>query len=435
MSGSGAFTILHALHNEDADMTTSSEQGFPRWLILLGALTAIGPLSIDMYLPAFPQIERSLGGLPGSVELTLASFFIGLTLGQLFYGPLSDRFGRKKPLYAGLAIYTLASIGAAFAPSIPALIACRFLQGMGGCAGIIIPSAIVRDRTTARESARAFSLLMLVMGLAPILAPLIGGGLLTQWGWRGIFVVLALYGSLCLVAIRFGLAESHDTRHEPPLRLKTVLGNYGRLLSNKAFLGYALGGGLAMSGMFAYIAGSPFVLIDLYGIPPQNFGWFFGANAFGLIASSQINARLLKKLPATTLLRRALWVPAITGIALATLAFSGLISLSVFVVGFFCFVASLGCIIPNATASALATHGQQAGTAAALASATQFFCATLAGALVGLLHDGTGRPLAAIMAVCGIGAWLCHRLLTRHHEAHHAGHPAEAPKPANATAQ
>ena len=173
MSGSGAFTILHALHNEDADMTTSSDQGFPRWLILLGALTAIGPLSIDMYLPAFPQIERSLGGLPGSVELTLASFFIGLTFGQLFYGPLSDRFGRKKPLYAGLAIYTLASIGAAFAPSIPALIACRFLQGMGGCAGIIIPSAIVRDRTTARESARAFSLLMLVMGLAPILAPLI----------------------------------------------------------------------------------------------------------------------------------------------------------------------------------------------------------------------------------------------------------------------
>ncbi len=413
-------------------MTTSSDKGFPRWLILLGVLTAIGPLSIDMYLPAFPQIERSLGGLPGSVELTLASFFIGLTFGQLFYGPLSDRFGRKKPLYLGLAIYTLASIGAAFAPSIPALIVCRFLQGMGGCAGIIIPSAIVRDRTTARESARAFSLLMLVMGLAPILAPLIGGGLLTQWGWRGIFGLLALYGGACLVAIHFGLAESHDTRHEPPLRLKTVLGNYRRLLSNKAFLGYALGGGLAMSGMFAYIAGSPFVLIDLYGIPPQDFGWFFGVNAFGLIASSQINARLLKKHPPTTLLRRALWVPALTGIALAALAFAGLISLAGFVVGFFCFVASLGCIIPNATAAALATHGQQAGTAAALASAIQFFCATLAGALVGLLHDGTGRPLAAIMAVCGIGAWLCHRLLTRHHEAHHASPPADALQPAAA---
>lgn len=392
------------------------EKRFPGWLILLGILTAIGPLSIDMYLPSFPQIERSLGGNPGSVELTLASFFIGLTLGQLFYGPLSDRFGRKKPLYIGLAVYTLASIGAAWADSIPGLTLWRFLQGMGGCAGIIIPSAVVRDRCSARESARAFSLLMLVMGLAPILAPLFGGGLLTLGGWRSIFCVLALFGAGCLVAIHLGLAESHDTRHEPPLNLRHVVGNYGHLLCNKAFLGYALGGGLAMSGMFAYIAGSPFVLIEFYQIPPQHYGWFFGANAVGLIAASQINARLLSNTPATTLLRRALWVPAITGLILASLAVTGMISLPWFVVGFFCFVSSLGCIIPNAMASALATHGQQAGTAAALASALQFFFATLAGALVGLLHDGTGRPLAAIMAFCGVGAWACHRYLVRSHD-------------------
>jgi len=403
-------------------MTSSAHDSrrFPAWLILLGILTAIGPLSIDMYLPSFPLIEHSLGGRPGRVELTLASFFIGLTLGQLFYGPLSDRFGRKKPLYLGLAIYTVASIGAALAANIPMLILWRFLQGMGGCAGIIIPSAIVRDRTSARESARAFSLLMLVMGLAPILAPLLGGVLLTHWGWRGIFCVLALFGAACLLAIRFGLAESHDTRHEPPLKLLTVLGNYAHLLRNKAFLGYALGGGLAMSGMFAYIAGSPFVLINLYGIAPQHYGWFFGVNAFGLIGSSQLNAHLLRTLPGTTLLRRALWVPALVGITLAVLAFSGHISLACFVIGFFCFVASLGCIIPNAMASALATHGQQAGTAAALASALQFFFATLAGALVGLFHDGSGRPLAALMALCGLGAWLCHRLLVRQHEATHA---------------
>jgi DHA1 family bicyclomycin/chloramphenicol resistance-like MFS transporter len=393
----------------------SPTRTLPRWLILLGVLTAIGPLSIDMYLPSLPLIERSLEGRPGSVELTLASFFIGLTFGQLFYGPLSDRFGRKKPLYVGLTIFTLASIGAALATSIPLLILWRFCQGIGGCAGIIIPSAIVRDRTTARESARAFSLLMLVMGLAPILAPLIGGWLLVHWGWESIFYVLAAFGSACLIAIRLRLVESHDTSHEPPLRLMAVLESYGHLLKNKAFLGYALGGGLAMSGMFAYIAGSPFVLIDLYGIPPQNYGWFFGINAFGLIASSQINARLLKKRPATTLLRQALRIPAITGILLALLAFSGLISLPWFLVGFFCFVGSLGCIIPNAMASALATHGQQAGTAAALASALQFFCATLAGTLVGLLHDGTGRPLAAMMAICGFGAWYCHRRLVPPH--------------------
>lgn len=401
-------------------MTTAhpngSSAGFPAWLVLLGILTAIGPLSIDMYLPSFPMIEQALQGRPGSVEFTLASFFIGLTCGQLFYGPLSDRFGRKPPLYVGFALYTLASLGCAFADSIPLLTLCRFLQGMGGCAGIIIPSAIVRDRTSARESARAFSLLMLVMGLAPILAPLLGGGLLTLWGWRAIFLVLAAFGAACLVAITFGLAESHDTQHEPPLRLGTVLGNYRQLLGNRSYLGYALGGGLSMAGMFAYIAGSPFVLIDLYGIAPQHYGWFFGANAFGLIAASQLNARLLKKLPATTLLRRALWVPPSIGLALAVLACSGQINLACFAVGFFCFVASVGFIIPNATASALATHGQMAGTAAALASAMQFLSATIAGSLVGLLHDGSGRPLALVMALCGCGAWLCHRSLVRHHE-------------------
>ena len=287
---------------------------------------------------------------------------------------------------------------------------------MGGCAGIIIPSAIVRDRTTARESARAFSLLMLVMGLAPILAPLIGGQIMLLCGWRGIFYVLALFGISCLAAIKLGLAESHNIDHEPPLNLRKVLSNYFHLLKNKAFLGYALAGGLAMSGMFAYIAGSPFVLIDLYHIPAEKFGFFFGVNAFGLIASSQINARLLKKFSATSILRTALWIPSITGFSLALLAFNNWISLPIFIAGFFCFVSSIGFIIPNAMASALATHGQQAGTAAALASALQFFFATLAGTLVGLLNDGTGRPLATIMAICGIGAWVCHRRLVRHHE-------------------
>ena len=398
--------------------TNSTDKYFPSWLILLGTLTAVAPLSIDMYLPSFPQIEQGLGGFPGSVELTLAAFFIGLTLGQLFYGPLSDRFGRKNPLYIGFAIYTIASIGAAMADSISILTLWRFLQGMGGCAGIIIPSAIVRDRTTARESAHAFSLLMLVMGLAPILAPLIGGQIMLLWGWRGIFYVLALFGAGCLVAIRFGLTESHNIEHEPSLVLRNVLGNYYHLLKNKAFLGYALAGGLAMSGMFAYIAGSPFVLIDLYHIPAEKFGLFFGVNAFGLIAASQMNARLLKKYTATTILRTALWIPSGTGLCLAFLALNNWISLPIFLIGFFCFVSSIGFIIPNAMPSALATHGQQAGTAAALASALQFFFATVAGALVGLFNDGTGRPLAIMMAFCGFGAWVCHRYLVIHHEFH-----------------
>jgi len=230
-----------------------------------------------MYLPSFPEVERALAAPHGSIELTLACFFIGLTLGQLFYGPLSDRFGRKPPLYFGFALYTLASIGCALSGNVTMLWIFRFLQGMGGCAGIVMPMAIVRDRTTARESARAFSMLMLmlVMGLAPILAPLLGGWLLTSFGWRSIFVTLAIFGVLSLAAITFGLEESHDIKHELPLSLKTVADNYLYLLKNKSYLGFVFAGGLSMAGMFAYIAGSPFVLIDLYGIEPRHFGLFF----------------------------------------------------------------------------------------------------------------------------------------------------------------
>jgi DHA1 family bicyclomycin/chloramphenicol resistance-like MFS transporter len=251
------------------------------------------------------------------------------------------------------------------------------------------------------------------MGLAPILAPLLGGAVLLHLGWRGIFLVLSVFGVSCLAIIWVGLAESHDTRHEPPLRVAKVICNYLGLLRNHGYLGYALGGGLAMSGMFAYIAGSPFVLIRLFGVEPQHYGLFFGANAFGLIASSQINAHLLRTTAATVILRRALQVPPVVGIVLVAASFSGHLSLWLVAGAFFCFVASLGFIIPNATAAALASHGQQAGTAAALASALQFGCATLAGALVGVFRDATARPLVIVMALCGIGAWASHALLTR----------------------
>jgi MFS transporter, DHA1 family, multidrug resistance protein len=386
---------------------------FSPWIILLGILIAVAPLSIDMYLPSFPQVAHDLGASAGGMAFTLAAFFIGLTLGQLVYGPLSDRFGRKPPLYFGFVIYTLASIGCALADSVTLLYVGRFLQGMGGCAGMVIPSAIVRDRMGLRDSARVFSMLMLVMGLAPILAPLAGGWLLSLWGWRAIFGVLALFGGLCLLGISWGLKESHDTQQEPPLRLKRVGGNYLRLLGNRTFMGFVLSAGLARAGMFAYIAGSPFLLIQLYGIAPEHFGWFFGANALGLILASQVNARLLNRLPATTLLRRALWVPPLAGLGLALLAFTGLASLAGFTLGFFIYIGSIGWIGPNATACALATQGQIAGTAAALNGALGFLIATLAGAIVGLLHNGTGKPLALVMALCGCGAWLSHRLLVR----------------------
>lgn len=391
---------------------------FPGWLLILGALTAIGPLAIDMYLPAFAAIEHSLSAPAGSAELTLAGFFIGMASGQLVWGPLSDRFGRKPPLYAGLAMFALASLGCALTDDIAALTVWRLLQALGGSVGMVIARAIVRDRCTARESARAFSTLILVMGLAPILAPIIGGWVVTTLDWRAIFLLLFAFALACLLAIRLGLPESHSTRHEPPLNAQRIAGDYASLFASRAFLGYTLSGGLAMAGMFAYIAGSPLVLIQLGGIAPQHFGWAFGINALGFVAASQLNARSLKTIAPTRMLRHALWLPALAGLTLFGLTLSGLANLPLTLLLMFVYVSSLGFIAPNASASALATFGQRAGTASALMGALQFGLATLTGIGISQLHDGTARPLALLLAICGVSAWVLHRWLVHPQDRH-----------------
>lgn len=391
---------------------------FPGWLLILGALTAIGPLSIDMYLPAFAAIEQDLHTGAGNAELTLAVFFIGMACGQLVWGPLGDRFGRKPPLYAGLALFALASLGCALAQDMTTLAVLRALQALGGSAGMVIARAVVRDRCNARESARAFSTLILVMGLAPILAPIFGGWVSVTLGWRAIFFMLSTFALLCLLAIRFGLPESHNIRHEPPLNPRHILRNYASLFASRAFLGYTLSGGLAMAGMFAYIAGSPFVLIQLGGIAPEHFGWAFGINALGFVAASQLNARSLKTIAPTRMLRNALWLPGLSGLVLAGITYSGTATLPLVMLCMFLYVASLGFVAPNSSAAALATHGQRAGTASALMGSLQFGLATLTGIGISQLHDGSARPLATLMALCGVGAWLLHRWLVHPHDGH-----------------
>lgn len=380
-------------------------------LVLLGFLTAIGPLAIDMYLPAFPALEAALGADPGDSAWTLASFFIGMALGQLVYGPVSDRLGRRPPLLFGLLLFSLASLGCAIAASPASLAAWRFLQALGGCAGVVIGRAVVRDRCASREAARAFSLLILVFGLAPILAPLLGAGLLLAFGWRSIFLALALYGAVCVWAVWRLLPETHANPPDSPLRLGRVLADYAGLFASRSFLGATLVSSLAFAGMFAYIAGSPFVIIQVYGIAPEHFGWLFGANALGFVIASQVNARRLRTSPLSRLLRRAVRVPALAGLVLASSAAIGWLPLPLLLTGFFAYVASLGFIGPNATAAALATHGQRAGTASALMGALQFALATLVGVLLGVWHDGSAVPLMGIIGVCGIGAWLAHRWL------------------------
>jgi DHA1 family bicyclomycin/chloramphenicol resistance-like MFS transporter len=371
----------------------------------MGALTAIGPLSIDMYLPAFPAISSELSAT-GKIEFTLAAFFIGVALGQLFYGPISDSFGRKPPLIIGLTLFTVASIAASLSNSIEALILWRFLQGLGGCSGMVIARAVVRDRCEPQEVARVFSLLILVMGLAPILAPMMGSFLLQFAGWRALFALLTGFGVLLLLFIGIFLRESLNKTQAHPLQLTRVLSAYAGLFRHRAFMVYTLCGGFAFSGMFAYIAGSPFVMMQLHGLTPQEYGWMFGANALGLIAISQLNMVLLRHFSMTTLLRAGIIMLAISGLFLMATTLLKIDHLPLLLIGFFAFLCSLGLILPNAGAAVLADQGQQAGTASALMGALQFALATLAGASMSLWHDGSSLPLGMIMGACGLLAFL-----------------------------
>ncbi|WP_035053388.1 Bcr/CflA family multidrug efflux MFS transporter [Andreprevotia chitinilytica] len=381
------------------------------WVFILGALTAIAPLSIDMYLPSFPAIARELAAGHGAVQLTLAAFFLGITIGQLFYGPLSDRFGRKPPMYFGLALFVAAAIGCATAGTVEALTIWRFIQGLGGCAGMVIARAVVRDRYEPQQAARMFSMLMLVMGLAPILAPQLGGWLLQVASWRMIFAVHAVFGVACLLGIWRGLDETRDAALSPPLRIGSVLRDYVALLYDRQFIANTLTAGLVQGGMFTYIAGSPFVLIELYGVAPQHYGWVFATNAFGLIAAAQINARLLRGNSSLAgLLHRAVWVPMLAGLWLVAVTMLGQPPLAFLLLGFFAYLASLGFISPNASAGALVHQSAKAGTASAMMGCLQFTLASVAGVIMGAWQDGSARPLALVMAAFGIAALLVHRL-------------------------
>lgn len=382
-------------------------------IVVLGALAAFAPVSIDMYLPAFPALERAFGVGMGAVQTTLAAFFLGFALGQAFFGPITDRFGRKPPLYVSLTIYAAASAGCALAPSIEALAGLRFLQAFAACAGAVISRAIVRDLFPPQEAVRVFSALMLVTGLAPILAPLAGGWLLSLAGWQAIFWTLSGFGALCLAAISFRLPESHPPEARRRLRLVPALQAYLRLLADRRFVGYALSGGFAMAGMFVYIAGSPFVFIELHGVPPQHYGWLFGTNAFGLVAAAQANGRLLRPGHSHSTLRRANFAQAAIGLVLVATAATGAGGLWGVALPLFLYVASLGFTLPNATALAMAPHGANAGVASALLGTLQFGSGAVAASLLGALHAGTALPMAALIALCGLLALAVNLTLTR----------------------
>ncbi|KAF1310723.1 Bcr/CflA family drug resistance efflux transporter [Pseudomonas sp. SG-MS2] len=371
-----------------------------RMVLILGALSAFGPLAIDFYLPAFPAMAQAFATDEKHVQTTLAAYFLGLSLGQLAYGPMADRFGRRKPLLFGVALFTLASLACAYAPNLDTLILARFVQALGGCAGMVLSRAIVSDKCDPVASAKVFSQLMLVMGLAPILAPMLGGVLVNLAGWQSIFLTLSLFSAACLVAVGLGLPESLPA-HMPRQPLSGALRQYLRLLADRTFFGHALTGGIAIAGMFAYIAGSPFVFIKLYGVPAEHYGWLFGTNAAGFILVAQINARLLAKRGPAFLLVRAVWLYLVAALALLAVAALRPAELWPLLVPLFICIASLGCIIPNASACAMSGQGARAGSASALMGCLQFSVAAGAAALVSLLHDGSAVPMALVISLCG----------------------------------
>lgn len=362
-------------------------------LFLLGSLAAIAPLSTDMYLPAFSLIRQDIGLAAGEVELSFSSYFIGMLIGMLCYGPVSDRVGRKQPLLVGLGLYILASAAITQIDGLSGLVFWRFLQGLGGCAGAVLTFAIIRDRCDLAQSAQNISLLILIMGAAPILAPLLGGWIMLLAGWRSVFVALTLFGVLLFI-YAFVVLDDPSVAGHGAGGIRAVVHEYLDLLKSSQFMTFVSIQALVMGGMFSYIIGSPFVLMDIHGIAPSAFGYFFGANAIGVMMAGQINRALLKRFTPLEVLRRALWLPFLGGTLLLIDAYLPASSLWLVLPGFFISVCSVGFVNPNASALAMADQGRRAGKASAILNGAIFGGGMLAGLLLNLCYTGTTAPVA-----------------------------------------
>ncbi len=377
-----------------------------RWLpFLLGALTAVGPVSTDMYLPAFPAIESSLHGQVGDAQMTLATWFAGLSIGQLTQGTLSDRYGRRIPLIVGTAIYTLASMGCALAPDLYSLSAFRMIAAFGGSASMVIPRAIVRDLSDGHAAARMLSQLMLVMGAAPILAPTLGGFVLEFGSWRTIFWIAALYGAVSCVAVALLLPDTLPRERRVKLGAAAQVARYMTIARDRGFITHVMLGGFSMFAMFAYIGGSPPVFIEHFHLAPPMYGALFGVCAFGLITSSQINPRVLPRFGSNRILSTAVRVALCACVVETVVAFAGVGGWPALAVTIAVTVSCQGFIGPNATVGALSRHSAHAGSASALMGTLQFLLGAVAGVLAGELSDGTPRAMAALMlfgAVCAV---------------------------------
>jgi len=377
--------------------------------LVLGLLSAIGPFAIDMYLPALPSIGKSLGSSAGAVQASLMAFFIALGLGQVVYGPVSDMFGRKLPLYFGLVLFALGSIGCALAPDIQTLVALRFVQGLGASATMVIPRAVVRDLHTGAEAAKLMSMLMLVFSVSPILAPLAGSLLIEALGWRSVFWAVTVIAALALVLLARGLQETRPPEKRLQSSVRSAWAGYRVLLRDRRFLGLVFIGAFGVSSFFTYLANSPFVLIDHYGLTPRQYGIAFAINAASFIGASQFTARLASRWGLPRVVRFAATGYALVMLSLLALYLLGVDRLDVLVVMMLVGFGFLGLVVPTTSVLALDAHGAIAGTASALMGTLQFVTGALVMAVVGLFVDHSARPMVTGIALCATMTWILAR--------------------------
>jgi DHA1 family bicyclomycin/chloramphenicol resistance-like MFS transporter len=387
----------------DAHVPAKVSAGF---VVLLGALTAFAPLSIDMYLPSLPTIARVFGVSTGAAQGTLAAFLAGLAIGQFFYGPASDRWGRRGPILVGTVLYIAATVACALSTSIEMLTIARFVQAIGGSAGAVVARAIVRDRFSHRDSARMLSMLMLISGLAPVLAPLLGSALLTIAGWRASFWLVASIGAVVLIAtvLRLQESRSEETRlqalGEHPVRA------YVTLLGHGPLVGFILAGALNSAAVFAYVSAAPGLLIGYYGIPASRFGWYFGANSVALIAMNQLNRTLLRRHTPEQIVSLARPGSLVFAAALALTAWTGFGGMWGVLVPLFFVIGSFGLVSANTMAGGLNVDPRRAGSISALMGGAQFGFGALASGFTGIMHDNGPRPLSLAVMICMAGSAL-----------------------------
>ena len=382
-----------------------------RWLVVtLGILSAFGPVSIDMYLPAFPRITQDLQTSAGAVQLTLSVFLMGFAVGQLLWGTLSDHIGRRLPLVAGCLAFALASAAASHAHTITSLIVWRFVMGLSGSAGVVVSRAVVRDLFDETASARFYSMMMIIGGVAPIVAPSLGGLVLRYADWRVIFWCIALFGAICTAAAAIDVPETLPRESRIRGHLVEIAVRYARLAMNPRYIGYAFVAGLTFGELFAYISSASFVFIQVHGVSPQHFGLYFGSNAIGLYCMGQMNRWLLRRFTSRQVLRRASQANAALTLVLLAVVLTGFGGFAgLFSVLFLC-VASLGLIFPNVVAAAMQPVPHEAGCASALLGMLQFTIGAAAGGLIGLSQNGTAVPMATGIAgfsLCSLAVLCC----------------------------